>query len=617
MSVNQRVFDTAIQYKTNQSRGLGPRNLTASHHQYLIEPDGHLRVLAPLSKDEYLLKESTDNGFTWSDRQNTENWSSENITVAWSGIISEGPSVSLVKMREFYGADDVMYSDPWALVYGGTNAIHWMGSYAGATVQTVWGEISSKFGNVAFTVDVSGGYYALDGDGEDTIYAAYQNLSSQVVMIGLNINTNNIAESLQEYKVISAPLGAYNQISIKAKDDKVHTAFVGFTTGARLYYAAYNKAQGSSYSLSQGENGTWDTAQVIVSGTLTTDFIDPKISVDGYGNIGVVFNRTEPTTTSSGYYSISTDKGYTWKTIYNPPPTGYSGYYEDVTGKFTPCNDILGGISGFLISSLYMKDDSPDLFVKEIKSWVTDVGTSTEDWRQVNSVDGDVIAGKFFKYTRESTPNIQDKSSIRMVYQLGDANNNLGESSVYSTVYHEKLSNLAFPSEYTGTSFTNENIDYYASGYINDRTALYIAKIEELGMYYSFSRYDPLESSEINGRGAYGSATTAEYEACVDPGSYGFPTVARNNSDFTEYIERDVRKIFYKPNLFLSRNFILNKGGFLKRTVWTIRIMGNDYEIAQIVPRWLDGKIMYYEANLYVIGPSNDPFSKKTLPSET
>lgn len=242
---------------------------------------------------------------------------------------------------------------------------------------------------------------------------------------------------------------------------------------------------------------------------------------------------------------------------------------------------------------------------------------STDPWRRVNSVSGNVLGGKFFKYMDEAVPNFGDKSSIRMAYQVGQANSAYGSDTVYSRVYHERLSNLAFPVSYSGTAFTKDNIDYYASGYINNNTSLYISKINDLGMLYSFSRYDPDERSTINGIGGYTLSRTFEDQACIDPGSYSFASVARNNSDFSDYIERDTRKIFYKPNLYLDRNFVLNDGGYLKRTIYTVRIMGNDYELAQIVPRFLDGNILYYEANLYVIGPSNDPFSKVILPSES
>jgi len=611
MAVNQRVFDTAIVNKTNHSRAIGPRIGVASSNQYLIAEDGTLNVIAAVSKDEYNLIYSTDNGFTWSTRQNIEDWDSNDITHIYGTTDTQGPFINLYKMRDFESSDTI-YKDNWMLMYGVTNAMYRLGSYAGATLVSVWGTDSTKFGFV-FNINVSGGYSASTGDGEAVAYSAYQSLASGwLTIVGQNLNSDSVSYTLQEYRIRTGSIMP-GIIAAKAKGAYVHLVFVDNTYPDALSYVPYTKAVGSLQSGASAENGSFAAHHIIHSGVLavgSSTFTDPAIDVDGYGTIGVVYSNIDST---SGYYAISHDSGTTWTYTSHTPPTGYSGYIEKFTNSICPCNDILAGTSGFLVSSLFMKDDSADLFVKEIPSW----GTATDTWHRVNSVDGDVLAGKFFKYMNEATPTFGDKSAIRMVYQVGEMNHDRGESSVYSTVYHERLSNLAYPSVFTGTSFTKDNIDYYASGYIDDNTALYIKKIGELGMEYSFSRYDPVESSEINGKGGYAFPITTEHEACVDPGSYGFPSVARNNSDFAEYIERDTRKIFYRPDLFLDRNFILNKGGFLKRTVWTIRIMGNDYELAQIVPRWLDGKIVYYEANLYVIGPSNDPFSKTILPSET
>jgi hypothetical protein len=41
------------------------------------------------------------------------------------------------------------------------------------------------------------------------------------------------------------------------------------------------------------------------------------------------------------------------------------------------------------------------------------------------------------------------------------------------------------------------------------------------------------------------------------------------------------------------------------------------YEISQVVPYFINSQICYYGANGYVVGPSNDPFSRPVLPSET
>jgi hypothetical protein len=204
-----------------------------------------------------------------------------------------------------------------------------------------------------------------------------------------------------------------------------------------------------------------------------------------------------------------------------------------------------------------------------------------------------------------------------MAYQVGYHNNIEGLGTIPTTIYQERITNNAFPVVNNLSTYTKDNIDFYASGYISDTTRLYNDKIDELGMSYVFKKYNPLPDSSLNGISGYDLGEEFEHVATIDPGSYGFPTVARSDEDFEQYIARDTRKIFYKADAFLERKFVLNRAGKLKRTIWTVKIMGNEYELAQIVPRWLDGSIMYYEANLYVIGPSNDPFSKIILPNET
>lgn len=242
----------------------------------------------------------------------------------------------------------------------------------------------------------------------------------------------------------------------------------------------------------------------------------------------------------------------------------------------------------------------------------------TESWKKVNSVEGNILGAKFFKYMAETIPNFGDYSDIRIAYQLGSTNNNDGEDTVSSTIFQERLTNNAYPITYSGVSPLDSNIDFYnTSGYVNEKTNLYMNKFDKVGMDYTFSRFDPIAECKINGRAGYNLTDTYVSQAVIDPGSSSFASVPNNNADFQDYIERDTRKLFFKPNLYLSRNFVLNLGGYLKRTIWTVRILGNDYEIAQIIPRFLDGYIMFYEANLYVIGPSNNPFNKAILPSET
>ena len=233
---------------------------------------------------------------------------------------------------------------------------------------------------------------------------------------------------------------------------------------------------------------------------------------------------------------------------------------------------------------------------------------STTPWRKVNSANGNIIGAKFFKYTDEVIPNFGDKSTIHMAYQLGKQNSKDGQDSVASTIFQEKLSNNAYQEEYEGDAFTQNLFDYYASGYINEKTKLYMSDFDKIGTEVSISKYEPIEKSLIDGKGGFQTPVTWSVVALIDPGSSTAPTVARGNAEFEEYIGRDSRKIFFKADCYLDRNYIINNGGYKKKTVYTIRLEDKDYEVEQILPRFLNNCIMYWEANLFVVSPTNDPF---------
>jgi len=593
MAVNQRVFDTAIAYRTQNSRAVTNNTANGANNLYFISPDGVFYVLAGITGfDLSRMKTSTDNGFTWS------NITYGNIDItARTDNVAEGPTQAFFQNE----AGDYYFITC-------SNGQIWFYRTSTQAYDTWYGQITTKYST--WTDTCLNNFFATTGDGNTLVYMAYLNASKDLKMLGMDFN-RTLEDIPQDFASYGTTNWASGVLACKGVGATVHTIAVMEDIPDMLCYIPFTKKKGVA-------TGSWGTYKEIASGTMAagnSSWRDLAIDIDGSGNIGCVYSkRDSPEVAISGYSAISRDNGTTWSGVYHAAPAGYSGCKDQETGKLTLMCDIIGGYSGsFLISNVFMKDGSGTLFVKEIPSY----GNGTDTWHQVNSVSGNVLGGKFFKYTDEAIPNFGDKYSIRMAYQLGSTNSAYGNDTVYSRIYHERLSNLAYPLAYSGTAFTKDNIDYYASGYIDDKTALYISKINDLGMVYSFSRFDPNEDSVINGQGGYFTPTTFEDQACVDPGSYGFATVARNNADFSDYIERDTRKLFYKPNLYLPRNFVLNKGGYLKRTIYTVRIMGNDYEVAQIVPRFLDGKILYYEANLYVIGPSNDPFSKVILPSES
>lgn len=322
---------------------------------------------------------------------------------------------------------------------------------------------------------------------------------------------------------------------------------------------------------------------------------------------------------------------------------GDSGYYATSTtgsGSWTATNIGTGRNlkGGFYISDLSIVTSTSGFIGYSGTFYTTPtdavISGNTSNWAKINSneftLPDKILGAQFVKYTNRKIPKFGDYSNIFVIYNAGLQNSLYGGDSVENYVYLETVANgssvpsvsgggsTRFPgTPYSGTAFTNNLIDFYASGYIDSNTQLYIDKINDLGFTVDFTRWDPIQGSQINNKLGYSVTSTTSHTCLIDPGSFGYGAVARGDTEFNEYMERDSRKLFFKPDLFLSRNYVLTKGGYLKKTIWTLRLFGNDYEIAQIVPRFLGNAILYYEANLYVVGPNNDIYSKLSLPSET
>lgn len=320
----------------------------------------------------------------------------------------------------------------------------------------------------------------------------------------------------------------------------------------------------------------------------------------------------------SGYFATSSTGSGSWTTANAATNRNLTSAY------YSPNLSIITGASGYIAFSGTFNTTPVDPVIS---------GT-TSNWARVNSneftLPDKILGAQFVKYTNRRIPKFGDYSNIFIIYNAGAQNSIYGRDSVNNNVYLESIANgsavpsvsgggsTTFPgTPYSGTAFTNDIIDFYASGYIDANTQLYIDKIDEIGFTVDFTRWDPIQSSQVNNKLGYSVTSTTPHTCLIDPGSFGYGSVARNDTDFNEYMERDSRKLFFKPNLFLSRNFVLTRGGYLKKTLWTLRLFGNDYEIAQIVPRFLGNAILYYEANLYVVSPNNDVYSKISLPSET
>jgi len=591
MSLTPRVFDTAILHKTTSSRAVTPNNANSVNNNFKIDRDGQLVASPMYNFETCLVKISDDDGYTWRKR-------GEYYITPRTNTNAEGPNYEV-----FYDKE----TDFVAVVHVGYGYIQIARDRPGEEIDDTSPYAHSQLKYSSTYLDKpSGNFMVFDGNTK-MVYGAYINTTTgRLIMAGYD-TTSAIEHCLQDYNVYNIISPVLGNIAIKSYEDKVHTVA---QSSSSIIYLPFTKKIGNG-------NGSFGTKVLITNGN---NFRDIGIEISGSGTLCTIYS-TDSGSTASGFYSISTDNGSTWTTIGLIPPSGYSSVYDIPTSKYSNRSSIIGGYEDtFLISNCYTNNitGNTDLFVKEISPTDGTIsgiyygyGTtpvSNIPWRKVNSANGNIIGSKFFKYTDETIPNFGDKSTIHMAYQMGNQNDAYGRDSVSSTVFQEKLSNTAYVTDFEGNAFTKNLFDYYASGYINDKTKLYMSDFDKIGTQVSISKYEPIEKSLIDGKGGFKSPTTWDIIALIDPGSSTAPTVARGNAEFEEYIGRDSRKIFFKADCFLDRRYIINNGGYKKKTIYTIRLEDKDYEVEQILPRFFNNCIMYWEANLFVVSPTNDPF---------
>jgi hypothetical protein len=222
-----------------------------------------------------------------------------------------------------------------------------------------------------------------------------------------------------------------------------------------------------------------------------------------------------------------------------------------------------------------------------------------------------VVGGHFFKPCEDNLLVLSTPGFARIAYQVEQGSSELMLDCT-PVAFAQELLTTAFPL-YAATLPSSNNVDFYGAGMNGTRTAKYIEAFSSLGVTLMFRRFEPLATAEMGDRSSYAAPTETPYKVVIDPSSYSFPTPELQIADQTAWIERDVRRLFLPPNVPLLRTFLLNAGNI----VWTILLDGNEYEVSQVVPRFIDEEIVFYEANAYVIGPSRDPWSRVILPSET
>lgn len=259
-----------------------------------------------------------------------------------------------------------------------------------------------------------------------------------------------------------------------------------------------------------------------------------------------------------------------------------------------------------------------------------DITNTTSTWN--------IAGAKFFKPAEGRLINLATPGLTRCAYQIGEGDDPLQDSSIPVTVDQDLLSVSAYPSTYPSQSgsytvetagtgellvdlniidSTSSNIDFYSEGFTGSYTSQYEEAFEKEGTSVRILKYEPTEDAQMGDRTAFEEPVEYWVNVFLDPLSYSSPQRVEDPANTTGYVEQDIRKVYLPPDMHLSREFILNEGNFLKRTVWVMVFDGNEYELTQVVPRLIKNQITHYDCNGYVIGPSYNPFTREVLPSET
>jgi hypothetical protein len=366
------------------------------------------------------------------------------------------------------------------------------------------------------------------------------------------------------------------------------------------------------------------------------DIIDLNIERDGFGNLCVLWSeKTSDDTNIFEKYSISKNNGIDWSIPVSIPKTTAQGDLKDnATQQLTARTVLIAGLQGFAISYCRLFENIGTGYVRLLLS---DDGNSYllgNEQIAVSPTDEPVTGIKFFRPIGTSLINLNNPGEIRIAFNLGVSSTTI-QVDRYPNYFGQKLLKDEAFLETTLIEFeedepldnqllasfnllggTSDNIDYYAEGLIGPLTNKYESAFSRFGTTVLLEKYEPISESYLGDKSAYELTDSWYVKVFFQETNYGFPTPSANES-FSEYIERDMRKIHLPPFFHIDRTFLINKGNKLKRTVWTLKFGGNEYEISQVVPKFADNQIAYYTANAYVVGPSRNPYTRTILPSET
>jgi len=588
----------------------------------LIQPDGTLWVAMAVGTAVIHLFRSTDNGFSWEVvHRGACNYSNLRTSPTTN---FDGPAISLI-IDEMYDNLDVIYAG-WENLGDSylVRRARYVLSTIAATDTPTYTDLVALSGS-----DIFDGCFRIDSNNNEG-YLVYGSLTNTMKLKLVSPRTTSVSAASEAGDTLIWPMIA----SRATKEGIVHLLYQ--RTIADVETVRYAKFTESSLTF---------------SGAVSIEVMDadhymhnPLIDYDGYGTILVVYDNEDEAVSVQPMYSYSIDNGVNFSTpAAIPTTTGHTPFLDSVATVYTSNPDIIGGRDGgFLIS--YTRFNASSIARTYVRRLSTTDGTTytlgdEKEIGVINYSGQHITGGKFFKPISSHLLDLSDPGLARIAFSVGVGNDIDGLDDTKPVIIAQELLSYNAYSSILSTDTTtytidtpdannilvvfnnigglSENVDYYALGLTGNFTTRYISAFNRLGNSIHFLKYEPDVDNLMNDRSAYGSPTEYSEKVLLDPQSYQFPTPAISAADFTQWVEKDVRKLYLPPTFHLSRQFLVNLAGYLKRTVWLCEYGGNQYELSQVIPHFINNQIAYYEANAYVVGPSNDPFSRTILPSET
>lgn len=552
---------------------------------------------------------SNDGGFSWQNMF-AGDFLNTNRRTGISGLNQNGPFIQLTLSEE---RNRLIL---WHAFYNGTNSQYEIEPYI---FDISGGTLVRK--TEAADYAVTGIGLNMDGLAFDTSYTDTHIYHTFTSFSTLNVNTYH-----HTYQVSVDGLGTFGS-----------GYFNIFSTHANLNNTldiAILKDNTPNYTLQyirwQRITNIWSTP-VVIADFPAADLSDLVLEKDGNGNLLAFWSQENAAGNDlTLQYATSTDNGATWINAEIPFTSNQTNYTDVATNRLAGRTVALGGLQGFLLAYVRDYNGTPTAFMRTL---LEEGGNYTLGEEKI-IVDHPCTGVRFFRPTGNQLLDLNQLGQIRIAYQIGEATSQIQVDSdpvVFGQQLLREAAAFAEPEmsysqdtpeqnqvlvNFNLLNAPSENIDYYGEGLIGPITNKYIAAFEKAGISLNLYRYEPNPLAEASDRSAYGDPTVHSAHVVFQAVNYDFPMVMSSES-YTTYVERDTRKMHLTPAFHLDRTFLVNNGNHLKRTVWIVRYDGNEYELSQVVPKFLRNQVLYYSVNAYVVGPSNDPFSRVILPSET